>query len=238
MTLYPLRDDSCLLALPMHEGEGRIFYDYSRYQHNATFYGDTLSWTDTPFGKCLYFPGTPGYYAKIGGTYELNQKIAKTGEITITAWINTGEDGQILYDCACFASGPFCGLLSLDYRDGGKIHFTAGGSDCWEAETTDSFSDGLWHFVATQGNNEIARILVDGEIKSEEPWGGDEYLYLDCSDYVFYLGWDHGSNYFSGLICDFRIYNRFLSEDEIKALELYYRNFEVRPSILCPRPTL
>ena len=235
MTLYPLRDDTCLLALPMHEGEGNIFYDHSRYSHNATFYGDTLSWTDSPFGKCLHFPGTEGYYAKIGNAHEILEKIKQTNEITITAWINTAEDGQILYDCGC--SPPVCGGFELRYQNGGKIYFEANSANTWRVETSDSFADGVWHFVAIEGNDEISRILVDGEIKAEAPYRGYKFDYFNC-DYVFYLGWDYNSNYFDGFICNFRIYNRFLSSDEIKALELYYRNFEVRPSILCPRPTL
>ena len=236
MTLYPLRDDTCLLALPMHEGSGNVFYDHSRYSHNATFYGDTIDWLDSPFGKVVFFAGTDDHYAKVS-FYEIMKKIKEAGALTITAWINTGEDGQILTECQEFPY-PICGYFNLEYRDGGKIYFKAKAGSC---ETSGSFADGLWHFIAAQAGPDFTRIYVDGNKEAENGDADLEHLYISSQmDAVLYIGTEYSppSNLFNGFICDLRIYNRILSQDEIKALELYYRNFEVRPSILCPRPTL
>ena len=239
MTLHPLRDDTCLLALPMHEGEGNIFYDHSRYSHNATFYGDTTDWLDSPFGKVIFFAGTDNYYAKVSG-HEIMSKIAETKALTVTVWINTGEDGQILYDCHGFPY-PLCGMIELALKDDGKIYWNGGGTNGWDCpETSESFNDGQWHFIAALADHSISRIYVDGELKSEGTGWSEWSPFWTDSDKILYIGTNYpeGSDLFSDFLCDLRIYNRVLSQEEIKALELYYRNFEVRPSILCPRPTL
>jgi len=221
----------------MHEGEGNIFYDYSRYGHNATFYGSSTDWLDSPFGKVIFFPGTDDHYAKVGGVYEIMEKIENSNAITITAWINTGEDGQVLYDCQCWPD-PLCEEIILEYKDGGKIYFEVDASA--SCETSESFADGQWHFIVAQADEGITRIVVDGEVKAECDGGTFSSFLASCSDQILYIGtkYPEPSNLFEGFICDLRIYDRLLTLDEIKALELYYRNFEVRPSILCPRPTL
>ena len=236
MTLYPLRDDTCLLALPMHEGSGNIFYDHSRYSHNATYYGDTTDWLNSPFGKVIHFAGTDSHYAKVA-FHEIMKKIKESGAITITVWMKTEQDGQVLEDCQEFPY-PICGSFILKYRNSGKIYFKAKSGSC---ETTESFSDGEWHFVAAQGGPDFTRIFIDGEKKGEGDAAELESLYISAQeDAVLYIGTEYSppTNLFSGFICNLRIYNRILNQEEIRALELYYRNFEVRPSILCPRPTL
>jgi len=59
MTLYALRDDSCVLYLPMNEGAGSVVYDHSRYGNNGQIIG--ANWTQGKFGKALSFDGIDDY---------------------------------------------------------------------------------------------------------------------------------------------------------------------------------
>ena len=59
MTLYALRDDSCVLHLPMNEGSGSVVYDHSRYGNHGQIVG--ANWTQGKFGWCLSFDGVDDY---------------------------------------------------------------------------------------------------------------------------------------------------------------------------------
>ena len=77
MTLYALRDDSCVLHLPMNEGSGSVVYDHSRYRNNGQIVG--ANWTTGKFGWALSFDGVDDY-VEISDFSEVND------QITITAW--------------------------------------------------------------------------------------------------------------------------------------------------------
>jgi len=236
MTLYPLRDNSCLLALPMHEGSGNIVYDYSRYSRNGQCYGNIYWASPEQFGPTLLFDGEDDYII-INNGHEIMESIELAKSITVTLWVKSGSvsDQEFILSYGRLGSDKTIGIRFLE---DGRLNFYAG--DSWSCSTTAEYDDNNWHFVAGVADADVARIFVDGEKGEEESvenfWSLPETpreLYIGALDISTGL-W----RYFCGLLCDLRIYNRALSKEEIKALELYYRNFEVRPSILCPRPTL
>jgi len=229
MTLYALRDDSCVLHLPMNEGEGSVVYDHSRYGNNGQIVG--ANWTQGKFGKALSFDGADDY-VKVPA-FQIG-----TNKISIIAWAkyaNDAPDWNPIIAQRVAASQ----ITTMMVDSEGKPRFEIMGEDVTESlyfHGTTHVRDNEWHFWAMTYDGHTLKGWIDlvyqgsregavGKIKVVREW---------------YVGWDYGweNRYLKGLIDEVRIYNRALSEEEIKSLYLYYQNFEVRPCILCPRPTI
>jgi len=235
MTLYALRDDSCVLHLPMNEGEGSIVYDYSRYGNNGQIIG--ANWTTGKFGKALSFDGVDDY-VDVGNIAIHNQP-----SYTITMWVK-GPPGQ--KDKRVFSEGstssdtPIFTIGTDVSGTSGKldIHIRADDetTELYHQKTTSEPFDNAWHFIAWVDNSGDFKIYIDGMLDTE-----GSYFKSTKSlnrDTIGAVGRSTYSHFFNGLIDEVRIYNRALSKEEIKSLYLYYQNFEVRPCILCPRPTI
>jgi len=238
MTLYPMRDDTCLLALPMHEGSGDIVYDYSRYSRNGQCYGDIYWASPELFGPTLLFDGEDDYII-INEGHEIMEIISDLESLTITLWVKKSGSASAQEYILSYGKVGQDKTIGVRFLEDGRLNFWA--SDSWSCSTSDEYDDDNWHFVAAVADSDIARIYVDGKKADEDPV--EDFWNAPTTERDLYIGaiFIHptGLAYrLSGLVCDLRIYGRSLSEAEIKALELYYRNFEVRPSILCPRPTL
>jgi len=220
----------------MHEGSGSILYDHSRYSRNATAYGG-ISWSDTEMlGPTLLFDGNDDYL-KVSNGHEIMETISASKSISITFWVKNSGAEASEYILSYGWIGPDK-TLGVRFTDTGKLRFWA--EDSWACQSEEAFDDDSWHFVAAIADSEVSRIYVDGEERAEDEVGS---FWSPTTERNLYIGTVYLSGsglvyHYSGLLCDFRIYNRALNQDEIKALELYYRNFEVRPSILCPHPTL
>ena len=236
MTLYALRDDSCVLHLPMNEGEGSVVYDHSRYGNNGQIVG--ANWTIGKFGMTLSFDGVDDY-VDCGNDESLN-----SSEITVEAWIKPNSSQPRKWYMP-LGKGDYAnsGWYFEADKDTGQIHFVvydpiAGSS------AHSGYASGVtlnqWHHIVGKFDGENIYIIVDGTYKSSEyhpnadPRSSEPLRIGIPKAYGgFPAPWK-----FNGLIDEVRIYNRALSEEEIKSLYLYYQNFEVRPCILCPRPTI
>ena len=238
MTLYALRDDSCVLHLPMNEGSGSVVYDLSRYRNNGQIVG--ANWTQGKFGWCLKFDGIDDYVEVQSGAL-LMSKINNMKEITFSAWMKTEVTGDTQYILSYGIIGDPENSIDIAVTETGKIAFFweySGGTD-YQIVTENPVADNDWHHIITVGKDNYAAIWVDGN-KAKEDTGApifwekntDRALIIGACDSTPSKFW------FSGLIDEIRIYNRVLEEEQIKSLYLYYQNFEVRPCILCPRPTI
>ena len=252
MTLYALRDDSCVLHLPMNEGSGSVVYDHSRYGNNGQIVG--ANWTTGKFGSCLNFDGVDDY-VYISDFSNTDPKYA----ISVLAWVYPIEDTASILNRrsenkGCFNTDWRSWHISLEKtymrfsyhitlwnpaEEQGKVYFTHTGSN--------SVSYNTWYFLAlTWSNTEDAfKIFLNGELINTVPTSYQQ-IYYDYDDptatsvdkRLFIGDFDGADCPGKKLIDEIRVYNRALSEAEIKSLYLYYQNFEVRPCILCPRPTI
>ena len=229
MTLYAVRDDSCVLHLPMNEGSGSVVYDHSRYRNNGQIVG--ANWTTGKFGKALSFDGVDDY-VEVPDSASLDLP-AESDEITLLAWVKfstlpseLGNAVKILRREHFFEFGVNTANKEYIwlYGDDDAWHYIGAGNTALDKN---------WHMLAVTSDNVTTKIFIDENVDAEYSYS----LGLKPTSFAIYIA-KFGSIYFNGTIDEVRIYNRALSEEEIKSLYLYYQNFEVRPCILCPRPTI
>ncbi len=81
------------------------------------------------------------------------------------------------------------------------------------------YGDGKWHHIAFALDEAFGRLYIDGQLKSYQPWNGQPG---GCTTtQPLRIGYYSPVGGFDGLIDDVRIYNRSLSDAEIKSLFIY-----------------
>jgi hypothetical protein len=192
--------------------KGSLLADKTPYENDGTIYGATFT-TDRK-GKAnsaMSFDGVNDYI-NCGNGASLNI----TDKITISAWVKPvgpHEDGYggIWHDGAGSTRNRILlandGALLAQYIIGGVYASCQTSSGVIPLNT--------WkQVIFTYNGSEIA-FFVDGVKKSSTLANGG----ISPSSGNRQIGWGHGETYhFNGLIDDVRIYNRALSETEIKTL--------------------
>jgi len=198
-----------VLWLKLNEGSGNIAYDSSFYHNDGTIYGAT--WVDGKFGKALYFDGVDDRVIVLDSpNLDFTHK-----SITIAMWVKTthtsGGWHYLLHkdagDCNLGTRG-----VVLTYRYGSP-KITSG--DC-SVLSGNNINDGEWHFVVGQVRDNgdgtaTQKIFVDGVLNNERT-GSNLRIENDSKN----IQCPHV--YFEGIIDEVMIFNRALSEDEIKLL--------------------
>jgi hypothetical protein len=207
-----------VLWLPMDEGSGTIAYDYSGNRNNGTLYNGP-TWVDGKIGKAISFDGNDDVVV-IGGSYSLNSPLSITGtSISIATWIKRIGDALQTRE-QIVEKNPTCNGYDFAIERATltpSVRFGFGGA-CVVFNTVSSILNNQWyHLAGTYDGNQV-KLYINGnldKVYSETrsiSWGNRELAIGRNRDS---LGW--GLN---GTIDELRIYNRALSEEEIK--ELYY----------------
>ncbi len=190
-------------------------YKYLRY-HPSTGGGSSLKFD---YNKVADFGGSASM-VNIGKAVD----IQNLSEATITTWIyvddiNTGEKPYI------YNKGSFDFYLTdwnseeNKFRLAGRVAFS--GADAVSKSSMNLQKKKWYHVVMIwDGSTKIIRLFVDGIDITETITigvGNQE----DDSSYDAYIATRYGgSSYLDGKLCDFFIYNRTLSNEEIKWLAL------------------
>ena len=216
----PVNLSGLVLYLTFDEGSGDIAYDYSGNKNNGSLYdanatnddGNTPpQWVDGKFGKALSFDGADDYVEV--------PIFPLTDRVTVSAWAYL-IDGQ--------PSGDYAGIISnlngwsnenrllvkasiilFQLRIGGVTynHWVAGLPDL-------RFS---WnHYVATYDGSKV-EIYLNGR----RVYTGTQTGNLDSGTTSPTIGWgsvNPAFYHFKGIIDEVMIFNRALSEEEIKFL--------------------
>ncbi|MHA1329652.1 MAG: DUF2341 domain-containing protein [Candidatus Hodarchaeales archaeon] len=223
--------DGLVLNLHFDENSGTTAYDTSGNGNDGTYYGETFNdgtiygatWTNGKHGKALSFDGVDDYVE-----VPHSDGLDITGPFTFAVWVypKTMDDaGDIVAERISHNSIGI--LFSADASQG--IRF--GGSFYPDANkytfTPTYYPFNNWYFVVvTQHYAEGMKIYVNGELVYERTdFTGNNTL----SDSVK-IGFDEFNTYFNGIIDEVRIYNRSLSEDEIKAI--YENNTFMRDGLV------
>jgi hypothetical protein len=203
-------DPSLVGHWAFNEGTGLAAYDSTRYSNHGTLHGP--AWTDGPplLGTALEFDGIHDYVG-----YPVLYSSSPSA-ITVNAWIRSPLDsrGMIVYHGD---NGEFA--LAAGVTDNSKINFAVKlANGLWYDINSLDVTPNVWHHVAgvwSKGNS--IKVCVDGDST-----GGmsvpDSYLYDPGGNYgptigAYNRGDDH---YFDGTIDQVKIYNRALTETEIK----------------------
>jgi len=219
-----------VLWLPMDEGEGTIVYDYSGYGNNGNLYNGTNAcsnpptegcptWVDGVLGKALSFDGVDDYVI-VPNSPTLNP----SKEVSVITWalfnILSDDKGAIdLIGKTLWWGGAF----ELQYF-GDDIYFKIfnfTSSDL--ARVNNYLITDRWYFVAGtyNSNNGIINLYINGTLLAYKSSGGQ----INISTSNIAIGRNPAAGYFhNGTIDEVLIYNRALSEEEIK--KLYYNSLE------------
>jgi hypothetical protein len=208
--------------------------DESGNGNDGTVYGASL--TEDRFGNAnsaYNFDGVDDYIEKRTPSSVLN---ANLQDWTISAWINTSRTGQIQtivsrYECGwnCPSNGAGS-LYDLQVTEDGYGSYGIRNTVPPFAENTSvennvSITDGTWHHISGVLNRSTLEITIFIDGYPVNSVSVDGLTALDDRQgsplsigRTFIQRWAQPREYFLGTIDDIRIYNRALSESEIREL--------------------
>ena len=199
-----------VLWLKFDEGSGTTTKDSSLCNNHGVINGAT--WTTGKFGYCLDFSGD---YVEVADSSSLDISI---GTFAMFVYPTSSHlyGMAVLSKDEAFAlslrkpSGATQQYLDLFLYVGGS--WVSGGS----AMGVETYN---WHLIAATFDGSQAKLYIDGELKDTEDVSG----YIDKSTANLWVGNNNASELtkltsFSGHIDEVRIYNRVLSDEEIKLL--------------------
>jgi len=196
------------------EGYGQTAYDASGNGNNGTLYNGP-KWTRGKVGGALEFDGTNDYIKLNGSTgITLNYH-----SFTISAWLKPDANPpstQIWFSTSggtgCSPSGDHS--LHLRFYSTGVLRFGYYNDDLDTAAGVGQF--GVWQHVvySYDADTDTSKIYVNGIEKAS----GNQGPYT-CSNPNIYIGaWGSSGEPWKGFIDEVRIYNRALSEAEVRYL--------------------
>ena len=208
-----------VLWLKFNEGSGTIAYDSSFYNNHGTITGAV--WTNGKFGKALSFDGVDDY-VRVSNS----QSLANVGKVTATLWVKLNNlNDQFFYTHKDANNGHEIVIYQ------GKIGFPILLGGTWYEGTyvpvTDYLEPNKWYFLAGTYDGETVKFYINGEFISQDtsPSGDlstiNRDLCIGQNDFINTL-------VVNGTIDEVRIYNRALSENEIKML--YFNRIGAVPS--------
>ncbi len=202
-------DESLILYFSFDEVDGDQAIDHSRYGHQGSIKG-APELVDGKFGKALKFNGESDWIE-----VPHDPVLTVDNEVTVMAWIHTERH-----------MGPnnarWQGILSKGnsprsysfYTESPSecLHLSAGGGSVCEGK----IELNKWQHVVGQVDNGTHRYWLNGESIGE--YGGKNALPGAADTSVVYVGTtaEGASRLFLGMIDEVRIWNRALSEDEVK----------------------
>lgn len=189
------------------EGSGNIAYDSSGLGNNGTIYGATWS-SDCISGKCLDFDGIDDY-VKVPNSPTLTID----GEITLEAWVYLRGWNRAYPGIASkyYPRGYLLGIQNSTGKWTFWLRTKEGGLGIIWSDDLAEFNKWV-HLAVVRDSNNIVKMYVNGTLQSTT-------ITLKGSiaepDRDFLIGqWD---GYINGKIDEVIVYNRALSEAEIKA---------------------
>jgi len=182
------------------------------FEEGATqFANDTHIWVAGSKGTALSFDGVDDY-VNVGN----NANLQITNQITISAWVKISTANTYIVVDKFASSNPNANKgYSLTIFNG-NIRFSTGNGISDDYDDTVSIADGNWHHAAVTYNGTHKAIYRDGNRVQIKAWTAD---IIDCgkalqigkrSDLATYL--------LNGAVDEVRVFNRALSETEIRGL--------------------
>ena len=183
--------------------------------NHGTAYGGATTTSDAKYGRAGYFDGSNDYVEVPD-----NDSLDVTDAIATEMWIKINED-QDASDYIFRKAGQY-GLTF--YGANGLRFFLVGETNGWTGFIYNSvLTTGLWHHIvqifqgqATEINK--VRLYLDGDL--DRTFDFEDTLKTTINP--FEIGCSIADNQLKGFVDEFRIYNRALSETEVKILSKNY----------------
>jgi hypothetical protein len=209
-------DKNLIAAYSFDEGQGAIVLDQSG-NHNDGLANNDPTWIPGVRGSAMNFDGVDDFVALPFGA---DRQFPKG--ISIQAWIKTSEtnSGGIVvsrneWNYIALATGPL-NQDNLDLQMPGFNLFNAQ-DDYKVINGPTAINDGMWHHLVGTFDNSMVTIYVDGMKYSTAATGA---IHTSAN---FEIGrdniklWEQG-RWFEGAIDEVRIYDRALSDLEVRVL--------------------
>ncbi|MBD3182286.1 hypothetical protein GF312_08340 [Candidatus Poribacteria bacterium] len=202
-------DESMVLHFTFDEGEGDKLIDDSIHGNNGALIGSP-KWVDGKSGKALEFDAG-------GDSVEVksSDSINVTQAITMEMWVKTpggAEVKQAGIEKGSWAVGEYS--IYPVYEGGTVIQFFDLPPACGDAGIRGpGIADNEWHHLAGTWDGTTINLYIDGELVKSGGCAGE----LKESNESLHIGSRlGGERYLTGTVDEVRIYNRSLSQDEIK----------------------
>jgi len=207
-TVLPQTENGLVLYLTGNAGAGKIMHDCSPMGNNGRIHGAT--WTQGKFGKALSFDGVDDY-VEIPDSASLDI----TDAITIEAWVKPrGSYADLEFPTIVRKEGAYA--LRFGHSTGNLNGIVwIGGSVVYSNSIENAWDTTKWTHFAFVYDGQYLRLYRNGvEAASPKAYTGT----IDVSANNLGIGATGEGNYlFNGIIDEVRIYNRALSEEEIRA---------------------
>lgn len=210
-----MADNSLVLYLTFDDDDGNTTKDLSSYKNDGGIIGNPQK-VDGIFGSALEFNGTTD-------SVEIpdSDSLAITKAITLEMWVKLPNDGANTNNVGIEKGGWEAGEYSLYVfyvpGNGSAMQFKDLPEACADANSGflgPNLKDDQWHHIAGTWDGEVISVYTDGDLSVSVDCGSGP---LDKNSKSVYIGARNGSERFlTGVVDEVRIYDRALSESEIK----------------------
>jgi hypothetical protein len=201
-----------------NEGKGNICLDKSGCRNDGLINGSI--WTKGKVGKALIFDGIDDYIE-----IQDDNSLDLTNNITVSAWINASSiqnttNPRIICKYIHPDSGYSFNIDADDSEHNLLFEFRDINSEWYGVHGISSLNDEKWHHVAGTYNGKTISVYVDGILENFT----NISFQTKINNNSLRIG--HTPNIpenqvFRGVIDEVRIYNRSLSEEEIRYIYLF-----------------
>lgn len=214
--------------------EEGVILDGSENSNNGLIRGN-LEIVDGKVNQCIQFPGGAANFISV----ENHHYADVYPEMTIAVWVKTAVRGMIAsWDRSEF----FRFAVGDDVGGNAATTFVAFDVCCpiidWWGKT--DVADDEWHHLVATFDADMKRIYVDGELDVEVPTDTNNkmigkaitrYGFIGIGSEAIAFNGTTGPNWaFNGLMDEYLMYHRALSEDEVESLSKAQGNpFAVEP---------
>jgi hypothetical protein len=216
----PANLSGLVLYLTFDEGSGNIAYDYSGNRNNGTLYdanstnydGNTPpKWVDGKFGKALSFDGVDDY-VRVADSPILNPST-----VTLCAWVKIFNYSTAYQSIVNKGSGGGTRYqLRIQPYPSNKFEVSIGnGSNFTMVSSLTTVNLNTWYFVAATADGNTVKIYVNGMAENSK---SQIAPITSVNQFLIVGARDDNKQWLNGTIDEVMIFNRSLTDDEIKFL--------------------
>lgn len=207
-----------VLYLPFDEGSGKVAKDASGNGNNGALKGNA-EWVDGKFGKAIHLNPVAGEYVEVPHSGSLD--ITKAITLELWAQVNSLPSSHcaLISKATTDQTGSYILHISNDNGFYATLVIFIGVQGPWPPPAIGKTTMGEWHHFAGSYDGTELGVYIDGKLqaKANRSTGGD----IDHSKNPVVIGRDNRADYLTSrnmdcIVDEVRIWNRVLSENEIK----------------------